>query len=314
MEVKKFAKPSQYEKISTEAKGILYYNGRILPTDGISAACEMTAVMKDLASTTFCVPVIYRHSPLAYSIINEIHWYANVAKHSGVETIWRYVLKVCFILCGREIVKKIKIHCERCRYLRKRTIDVEMGPVSSYNMKIAPGFYGTQVDICGPLKAYSPHNKRTTIKMTASTTSINVMEDYSTIAFIQAFTRFACEVGYPQFMLIDEGGQLVEGCESMRLTFTEIKNKLHKDTMVTFDTCPVGGHNYNGKVERRIRHIRESLDKSCQNGRPSILQWETVSSEIANAINDLPLALGNIVSDYENMDLNTKQTKAGKKQ
>ena len=97
LEVKKFAKPSQYEKISTEAKGILYYSGRILPTDGISAACEMTAVMKDLVSTTFCVPVIYRHSPLAYSIINEIHWYSNVAKHSGVETIWRYVLKVYFI-------------------------------------------------------------------------------------------------------------------------------------------------------------------------------------------------------------------------
>ena len=64
-------------------------------------------------------------------------------------------------------------------------------------------------------------------------------------------------------MLIDEGSQ--KGCESMRLTFTDITNKLHKDTMVTFDTCPVGGHNYNGKVERRIRHIKESQHKSCQN-------------------------------------------------
>ena len=108
-----------------------------------------------------------------------------------------------------------------------------MGPVSSYNMKIALAFYGTQVDICGPLKAYSPNNKKMTINiwlvvffcMTTSTKSIKVMEDYSTIAFVQAFTRFACEVGYPQFMLIDEGSQLVKGCESVRLTFTDIKNK-----------------------------------------------------------------------------------------
>ena len=49
--------------------------------------------------------------------------------------------------------------------------------------------------------------------MTTSTTSIKVMEDYSTIAFAQAFTRFACEVGYPQFMLIDKGSQLVKGCQ-----------------------------------------------------------------------------------------------------
>ena len=62
----------------------------------------MTAAMEDLASTTFCVPVIYRHSPLAYSIINEIHWYSNVGKHSDVEAICKYVLKVCFILCGQK--------------------------------------------------------------------------------------------------------------------------------------------------------------------------------------------------------------------
>ena len=177
-----------------------------------------------------------------------------------------------------------------------------MGPVSSYNTTAAAAFYGTQVDICGPLKGYFPHNKRTTIKiyllvfcfMATSTTSIKVMEDYSTIAFVQAFALFACEVGYPQFMLIDKGSQLVKGCESMRLTFTDISNKFHKDTMVTFDTCHVGGHNYNGKVE-----------KSCQSERLFILQWETVSCEIANAVNDLPLALGNIVSNYENTDLLT---------
>ena len=79
--------------------------------------------------------------------------------------MWSFFFKVCFILCGREIVKKIKIHCERCRYLCKGTVNVEMGPVSSYNMTIAPAFYGTQADICGPLKAYFPHNKRTTIKI-----------------------------------------------------------------------------------------------------------------------------------------------------
>ena len=75
--------------------------------------------------------------------------------------------------------------------------------------------------------------------------------------------------------------------------------------MVDFDTCPVGGHNFNGKVERRIRHVKESLEKNVSNQRLSILQWETISAEIANAVNDLPLALGNIVSDFEQMDLIT---------
>ena len=46
-----------------------------------------------------------------------------------------------------------------------KPIYVEMNPVSSYNMTVAPAFYGTQVDMCGPLKAYSLHDKRTTIKI-----------------------------------------------------------------------------------------------------------------------------------------------------
>ena len=92
---------------------------------------------------------------------------------------------------------------------------------------------------------------------------------------------------------------------TLRISFTDIKGKLQQDIMVDFATCPVGGHNYNGKVECRIRHIKESLKKTISNQRLSVLQWETVSAEVSNAIIDLPLALGNIVSDFENVDLIT---------
>ena len=64
-------------------------------------------------------------------------------------------------------------------------------------------------------------------------------------------------------------------------------------------------HNYNGKFDRRIRQIKESFEKNFQNESLSVLQWETLSSVIANTINGLPIGLGNIISDYENMDLAT---------
>ena len=273
----------------------------------------MSSTMKDLSATTFQVPLVYKHSPLAYSLVNEVHWYCMAAKHSGVETVWRYVLKTAYIIFGREVVKKIRINCERCRYLRKKVLDVEMGPVSKYNLMIAPAFYATQTDICGPFMAYSSHHKRITIKiwlivyccMSTSTTNIKVMDDYSTQAFIQSFVRFSCEVGYPKYMMVDEGSQLVKGCEDMRLSFIDIRGQLNRDIMIDFDSCPVGGHNFNGKVERRIRHVKESLEKNISNQRLSILQWETISAEISNAINDLPIALGNIVGNFEQMDLIT---------
>ena len=87
------------------------------------------------------------------------------------------------------------------------------------------------------------------------------------------------------------------------LCFKDTKGKLHRDIVVEFDIFPVGRRNFNGKVEHKTCQIKESLEKSVLNQRLSILQWETVAAEISNAINDLPLAPGNLVSDFENMDL-----------
>ena len=94
-------------------------------------------------------------------------------------------------------------------------------------------------------------------------------------------------------------------CAPMKLTFTDIEHKLQKDLIVELDTCPIGGHSYNGKDERRICQIKGSFKKNIQNERLSVLQWEILSSVIENTINNPPIRLGNIINDYENMDLIT---------
>ena len=53
----------------------------------------------------------------------------------------------------------------------------------------------------------------------------------------------------------------------MRISFTDVKGKLHWDMMVDFSMWPVGGYNYSGKVDRRIRHSKESLEKAISNQR-----------------------------------------------
>ena len=90
----------------------------------------------------------------------------------------------------------------------------------------------------------------------------------------------------------------------MVLSFKGIQSKLHKDHQVNVQTCPVGAHNMNGKVERKIKEVNASLERTVQNERLSILQWETICAVIANSINDLPIAIGNLI-DVENMDLIT---------
>ena len=80
----------------------------------------------------------------------------------------------------------------------------------------------------------------------------------------------------------------------MRLDLVDLKSKLIKDVRIEFDVCPVQGYNMHGKVERKIREINSSIEKNLQNHRLSILQWETLAASIANQINNLPLAVGDV--------------------
>ena len=91
----------------------------------------------------------------------------------------------------------------------------------------------------------------------------------------------------------------------MKLNFQDIRHQLNVNVNVEFELCPVGGHNMNGRVERKIRQIKDSITKSLENERISPLEWESLVYEIANTINDLPLAIGNITSQFNNMDLIT---------
>ena len=203
--------------------------------------------------------------------------------------------------------------CNFCRYIEKERTKVEMGKLPSCCTMIAPAFYNTQTDLTGPFMAYSNHNKRKTIKIwltifcctSTSTVAIKVMDDYSTSAFLMSFSRFACDSGYPKKLYVDRGSQIVKGCQDATISFKDLQHRLHVDVAIDFELCPVGGHNFNGKVERKIREIRSLIEKSFNGRRLSVLQWETVSSEVANAINDLPLTLNGIVSNYETMDLIT---------
>ena len=313
LEIKQYNNKKAYKNISIEKDEILYYTGRILPSQEFNGNLNLADVCLDLTTSTFCVPLIDKSSPLAYALVNEVHWYDDDAKHSGNETVLRHVQNIAHIIEGRPLVKKFRKECARCRLLLKKAIDVAMGPISETNLCIAPAFYYSQVDIFGPFNSYSNINKRATVKIwfvifcccATSAVDIRVMEDYSTNSFILSFVRFSCKYGYPKKLLPDAGSQLVKGCQIMTLSFCDIRHKLHKEHGIEFETCPVGAHYVHGKVERKIKHAQESFSKCNNNHRLSIIQWETLGDQVANSINNLPLAIGNLVEGLENLDILT---------
>ena len=78
LEIKKFVIESKYKDLCVEKGSILYYTGRILPGQEFNAVANLTEVMKDLTSTTFHVPLVDKHSPIAYSVVNEATRYIGI--------------------------------------------------------------------------------------------------------------------------------------------------------------------------------------------------------------------------------------------
>ncbi len=312
-ELEKFVSSGKYEKISALKDDILYYTSRILLTQKITGKFSITDAALDLSEATFCVPLTDSHSPIAYAIVLDTHWFDPDVKHAGVESTLRYAQNTAYIVGGRDLVKQIVKGCIRCRILHKQGVKVAMGPIPDDNLRIAPVFYLCQTDLCGPYNAYSPANKRATLKvyfvvfccMVTGAVDCRVMEDYTTDSFVFGFERFACRFGYPKRMYIDEGSQLVKGCQDMVLSFADSTQRLSVEHGVEFETCPVGAHYMHGKVERKIQQIKSSFEKTLDKRRLSILQWETLGQQVSNSINNLPIGLGNKVASLESLDILT---------
>ena len=75
VEIKQFLSKNVYKHISKERNEVLYFIGRILPSQ--DGKLNLSDVCVDLTTVSFCVPLVDKFSPLAYALINEIDWYNN---------------------------------------------------------------------------------------------------------------------------------------------------------------------------------------------------------------------------------------------
>ena len=149
-----FNPKAKVDKVAIMKGGILFSKGRIL--DGMNFVQTGGLELQDLGQLGIKahIPVIDRHSPLAYSIANHVHW--ELAKHKGIETCNRISLSHVNILQGASLYNELCEQCVRCRMKRKRYLEMPMGPISDHQLRICPPFWATQADLFGPVRVYVP--------------------------------------------------------------------------------------------------------------------------------------------------------------
>ena len=266
-EVKEFVKPEILKKVAIESNGILYSKSRVM--DGqrfmLSGDLEDSGILAE-KGVIIHTPLVERFSPLAYSIGHWIH--DTLSKHSGYETAHRTSLGFCCILKGASLYEEIAEDCTTCKKLRRKFIEVSMGPISGHQFAVCPPFWVTQADLYGPLTHYVPGRERNTrnkpsldakcyvfvmVCMVTKLVNMQVVETKDVGGISCALTRLGCEVGMPKLFLIDEDSGIMATLKQAEIEMVDASLQVYKEHGVRFETCPVAGHNAQGLVERKIK-------------------------------------------------------------
>ena len=96
-QAKEFNTASSIQRIGIETEGILVSIGRISDEMQFKEAAELDVDLGSLEIKAR-LPIIDRHSPLAYSIAQYVHW--DLAIHCGAETCSRVSLENVWIMQG----------------------------------------------------------------------------------------------------------------------------------------------------------------------------------------------------------------------
>jgi hypothetical protein len=98
----------------------------------------------------------------------------------------------------------------------------------------------------------------------------------------------------PAEVYVDNGSQLAK-LESYSFAIRDVDTQLYDARSVRVFLSTPKAHNERGRVENKVKAVRESLEKqSVAESTPiTPLEWETIFSRVANVLNDIPLAKGN---------------------
>ena len=303
-EVEHFVKPETVSRVGVKKDGILYCRSRIMDGQRFLATGNFDENNLGLdIGLSLMTPLVERHSPIAYSIALFIH--NCVGKHAGYESCYRLSLSYVHILQGASLFKILGEECSQCHRIRKKYLEVVHGPVSPYQLTLAPCFYVAYVDLAGPYHTYVPGHERKTRNMqvisvknwvmtfmcaTSKLSNLQVIESKCSEATLEGLMRLGCEVGFPTCLVLDQESSFLKMVRDAEISLSDLNLKCYKEFGIRFETAPVSGHNHIGLVERRIKTITEAFEKiDLKSKRLHATGLQTVCKLIENDMNNTPL-------------------------
>ncbi len=279
----------------------IYYSVSRIPEDARIEQKDLDYdVFFDNTELQSVLPVVSPDSNFFFALLMHVHH--NVRKHSGNEITLREIMKVIYPSSNpKRIIQAVRKNCPRCRLILRKTLELEIGNHPQSRFQIVPAFYHTMCDIVYGFSAKPFKNSRTNIKIYAlvlvclltSATSIVALEGLETQDVVMALERHSSRHGIPSVLFIDQGTQLL-GLKNLLVTIRNANLQLKESLGIEIVPSTAKAHSSQGRVERKIRTLRDMLKKTSVNVEHSLtpIQWETIFCKMASEIDDIPIAIG----------------------
>ena len=228
--------------------------------------------------------------------------YLHYSDHAGIETTLAKLQSRFWVPGAIKIIKSIKKKCVYCRKLSETISGQSMGQVSNERMKPSPPFFHTATDLFGPLTIKDSVRRRIHGKcygvifvcLSSRAMYLDIVENYSTDAFLGALKRFVSIRGFPSTLHSDNGTQLT------------CANKQLRDVTKNFDmkeVCKFGSNEgmtwsfnkagdapwLNASCESLLRLVKKGLLKSMGDSVLTFAELQTVMFEVSNLLNSRPI-------------------------
>lgn len=252
----------------------------------------------------------------SYSVTQLIVAQAHIrALHAGPQLTLNVLRRDYWILRARSIVKAV-IH--RCVVFARERASVPvqlMGDLPELRVSATPrSFLHCGFDYAGPICVRSSSARGAAsrkayialfICLASKAIHLELVCDYSTVAFLNAYSRFCARRGLPETIYSDNGTNFVGAEKELTKAYRAAlrdPNFLNKTATdgVAWRFIPPSAPHFGDRWEAGVRSVKHHLRRVLGNHRLTFEELYTLLCRIEACLNSMPLsALSNSLNDLE---------------
>ena len=253
-------------------------------------------------------------------IVNENHWLVPLyidychqrLGHVGVNETLLSVREKCWIVRGRQVVKKYLRRCVVCKRLQGKAFNQEVAPLPKDRVVMGHPFDVIGIDFFGPIYLKSScvsypntsrqnpnpgtHKSYGLIITCAKTRAVHLelLTSMETSVFLQGFQRFVSRRGTPSLVYSDNAKTFkrtcnILECDNLSLLTSESVQDYSTSNNIQWKFIAERAPWWGGMWERLIRNIKTILKKKLLKSCLTYEEMVTLLVEVEGIINSRPL-------------------------